>query len=164
MDKEKDTKVIKEIIDKVYGEEPTAVLIRRMPVEYRVICNENVARAIIEAGYHTNDNSALKTYSDSVLMKQTKAWLIDQIRLLEQSCKDYEWQVNNQAKNYEKLLAEEKQQTVREFASNIIDLLDEMGMERSSEYNDGYDDGVTDCITNIKSRLTELYGAEVTEE
>ena len=33
-------------------------------------------------------------------------------------------------------------------------------MERSSEYNDGYDDGVTDCITNIKSRLTELYGVD----
>lgn len=54
--------------------------------------------------------------------------------------------------------------TVREFASNIIDLLDEMGMERSSEYNDGYDDGVADCITNIKSQITELYGAEVTGE
>lgn len=33
-------------------------------------------------------------------------------------------------------------------------------MERSSEYNDGYDDGVADCITNIKSRLTELYGVD----
>ena len=33
-------------------------------------------------------------------------------------------------------------------------------MERSSEYNDGYDDGVTDCITNIKSLITELYGAD----
>lgn len=51
-------------------------------------------------------------------------------------------------------------QAVKEFASNIIDLLGEMGMERSSEYNDGYDDGVADCITNIKSRLTELYGAD----
>lgn len=48
--------------------------------------------------------------------------------------------------------------SVKEFADNIIDLLDEMGMERSSEYNDGYDDGVADCITNIKSRLAELYG------
>lgn len=52
------------------------------------------------------------------------------------------------------------EQAVREFANNIIDLLDEMGMERSSEYNDGYDDGVADCITNIKSRLTELYGLD----
>lgn len=52
------------------------------------------------------------------------------------------------------------EQAVKEFASNIIDLLGEMGMERSSEYNDGYDDGVADCITNIKSRLTELYGAD----
>lgn len=51
-------------------------------------------------------------------------------------------------------------QSVKEFAGNIIELLDEMGMERSSEYNDGYDDGVADCITNIKSRLTELYGAD----
>lgn len=51
-------------------------------------------------------------------------------------------------------------QAVKEFAENIIELLDEMGMERSSEYNDGYDDGVADCITNIKSRLTELYGAD----
>lgn len=51
-------------------------------------------------------------------------------------------------------------QAVKEFAGNIIELFDEMGMERSSEYNDGYDDGVVDCITNIKSRLTELYGAD----
>lgn len=55
---------------------------------------------------------------------------------------------------------DDKKQAVKEFASNIIDLLDEMGMERSSEYNDGYDDGVADCITNIKSRLTKLYGAD----
>lgn len=51
-------------------------------------------------------------------------------------------------------------QAVKEFASNMIDLLGEMGMERSSEYNDGYDDGVADCITNIKSQSTELYGAD----
>ncbi len=52
------------------------------------------------------------------------------------------------------------QKAVKEFAGNIIELLDEMGMERSSEYNDGYDDGVADCITNIKSLITELYGAD----
>lgn len=52
------------------------------------------------------------------------------------------------------------QQAVKEFAGNIIELLDEMGMERSSEYNDGYDDGVADCITNIKSLITELYGED----
>ncbi len=52
------------------------------------------------------------------------------------------------------------QKAVKEFAGNIIELLDEMGMERSSEYNDGYDDWVADCITNIKSLITELYGAD----
>lgn len=78
-----------------------------------------LAKKLIEAGYYINDNSTLKTYSDSVLMKQTKTWLIDQIRLLEQSCKDYEWQVNNQAKNYEKLLSKAKQQSVREFAERL---------------------------------------------
>lgn len=53
-----------------------------------------------------------------------------------------------------------KKQAVEEFVNNVIDLFDEMGMKRSSEYNDGYDDGVADCITNIRSRLIELYGAE----
>ena len=52
------------------------------------------------------------------------------------------------------------EQAVREFATDIIELLDEMGMERSSEYNDGYDDGVADCITNIKSRIKEKFGGE----
>lgn len=51
-------------------------------------------------------------------------------------------------------------QTIKEFANSVIDLLDEMCMERSGEYNDGYDDGVADCITNIKSKITELYGAD----
>lgn len=66
---------------------------------------EEIADALIKQGYHTNDNSAIKTYSKGTLMKQTKAWLIDQIRLLEQSNRDYEWQVNNQDKNYMNMLS-----------------------------------------------------------
>lgn len=56
-----------------------------------------------------------------------------------------------------KLEAEQvKKRAVEEFVVKAVDTLDEMGMERSSEYNDGYDDGVADCITNIKSLLQEF--------
>ncbi len=39
-----------------------------------------------------------------------KTWLIDYIRILEQSNNDYEWQINNQVKNCEKLLANKDKQ------------------------------------------------------
>lgn len=51
MYKEKDIKKLTKIIDDNYGENPTAVLRSRLPMEYRIICNEEVAKAIIEAGY-----------------------------------------------------------------------------------------------------------------
>lgn len=90
-----------------------------------------VAQTIIEAGYHTNNNSTIKTHSDNLLQHQTKTWFIDQIRLLEQSCKDYEWQINNQAKNYEKLLAKAKHRAVREFVATA-NLLVEMSNRKNN--------------------------------
>lgn len=60
MDKERDTKKIKEIIDKTYGESPTAVLRNRLTSEYRVICNEEVAKAIVEAGYGDTNQAKIE--------------------------------------------------------------------------------------------------------
>lgn len=51
MDKEREIKKLTKIIDDNYGDEPTAVLRSRLPMEYRVVCNEEVAKAVIEAGY-----------------------------------------------------------------------------------------------------------------
>lgn len=69
MDKERDTKAVKQIIDKVYGEEPTAVLISRLPAKYRVVCNEEVAKAIIEAGYG-DTKQAVREFAEKL---ETKA-------------------------------------------------------------------------------------------
>lgn len=46
----------------------------------------------------------MKTYSDSVLIKQTKAELIDDIRSLENELRESELQIEQQAKNCVQLL------------------------------------------------------------
>lgn len=61
MNREKDVKAVKEIIDKTYGEKSIAVLQNRLRWEYRIICNEEVAQAIINAGYRNADEVRKET-------------------------------------------------------------------------------------------------------
>lgn len=65
-----------------------------------------IAEMLYNKGYHRNDTSTFHTYSDSVLQKQTKQWLIERIRELEQAHLDDEWQLDNQRKYFKKILDE----------------------------------------------------------
>ncbi len=72
------------------------------------------AKRLYNAGYHKNDTSTFHTYSDSVLQKQTKQWLIERIRELEQAHLDDELQLNKQRENFQKLLEEVKRKCERD--------------------------------------------------
>ena len=118
---------------------------------------EKIQKMLEDAHYHCGDSNCVNCdkicYEYAIARQIVKAGYGNVV------------QYKKALKENEKLLAEQwrvvceqKKQAVREFAEKIISVLDEMGMERSSEYNDGYNDSVADCITNIKSCFKELYG------
>ncbi len=109
-------KIGRETVDR-FIEDEGGSLARVKTISLEVVAEE-IADALIEQGYHTNDNSTIKVYSFSVLMKQPKAWLVDQVRLLEKLHQDDEWQIDQQAKNCEKLLSE-KDRRIQELETEL---------------------------------------------
>lgn len=99
-----------------------------------------VAESIISAGYHKTDRSTLRIYSDSVLMRQTKQWLVEYIRLLEQLHKDDEQQIDQQVENFNRLIKEMKEQTVQEFAEKFHEKCQTELKVLAWEYGEGAED------------------------
>lgn len=106
-------------------------------------------------------------YSDSYLKKKTKSELIEYIRTIEKNWIKAEETNNIQFENCKKLLAEERNGVIKDFADKLSEYLDvknatKYGNENAEQQNKSYDtlmkyeiaDAIDDVAEQLKTEIT----------